>query len=127
LLAIIVEKSMGRAGDKSWRGNKKGHRAALGLELLTTVQPNPTLRDDRYEHAFMNILFSVEELEQILFGDAGVEVLMQKMFNRVLQAEMTEHLGADRQKRSEERTGYRNGLPERVTRIGSTNVSERLV
>jgi len=28
----------------------------------------------------MNIPFSAEELEQILFGNAGVEVLMQKMF-----------------------------------------------
>jgi len=68
----------------------------------------------------MNIPFSSEELEQILFGDAGVEMLMQKMFNRVLQAEMTEHLGADRYERSEERTGYRNGSYQRqlTTRVG---------
>jgi hypothetical protein len=47
----------------------------------------------------MNIPFSAEEREQILFGlfgDAGVGVLMPKMFNRGLQAEMTGHLGADR-------------------------------
>jgi transposase-like protein len=78
----------------------------------------------------VNIPFSAEEREQILFGlfgDAGVGVRMPKMLNRGLQAEMTGHLGADRQKRSEERTGYRNGLPERVTEMGSTNVSERRV
>jgi hypothetical protein len=40
---IIVEKSTDRSGDK------KGHRAALGLELLTTVEPNPTSHDDRFE------------------------------------------------------------------------------
>jgi len=68
----------------------------------------------------LNVSFSAEELEQILFGDAGVEVLMQKMFNKVLQAEMTEHLGADRYERSEERTGYRHGSYERelTTRVG---------
>ena len=68
----------------------------------------------------LNVTFSAEELEQILFGDAGPEVLMQKMFNKVLQAEMTEHLGADRYERSEERTGYRHGSYERelTTRVG---------
>jgi hypothetical protein len=51
---------------------------------------------------------------------AGVDVLMQKMFNEVLQAEMTEHLGADRYERSEDRTGYRHGSYERelTTRVG---------
>lgn len=68
----------------------------------------------------LNVTFSAEELEQILFGDAGVDVLMQKMFNKVLQAEMTEHLGADRYERNEERTGYRHGSYERdlTTRVG---------
>jgi putative transposase len=68
----------------------------------------------------LNVSFSAEELEQILFGDAGVEVLMQKIFNEVLQAEMTEHLGADRYERNEDRSGYRHGSYERelTTRVG---------
>lgn len=68
----------------------------------------------------LNVTFSEEELEQILFGDRGIEVLMEKMLNNVLQAEMTEHLGADRYERSEDRTGYRHGSYERelTTRVG---------
>jgi len=68
----------------------------------------------------LNVTFSEEELERILFGDGGLEVLMEKMLNNVLQAEMTEHLGADRYERSEDRTGYRHGSYERelTTRVG---------
>lgn len=68
----------------------------------------------------LNLTFSEEELERILFGDGGLEVLMEKMLNNVLQAEMTEHLGADRYERSEDRTGYRHGSYERelTTRVG---------
>ena len=45
---------------------------------------------------------------------------MEKMFNQILQAEMSDHLGADRYERSEDRTGYRNGSYERqlTTRVG---------
>lgn len=68
----------------------------------------------------LNIPFSEEELEQLLFGNAGIDLLVEKVLNRLLQAEMTEHLGADRYERSEERTGYRNGSYERqlTTRVG---------
>jgi len=69
----------------------------------------------------LNVTFSEEELEQVLFGNAGVDLLMEKLLNEVLQAEMTEHLGADRYERSEERTGYRHGSYERelTTRVGT--------
>ena len=45
---------------------------------------------------------------------------MEKVFNQILQAEMSDHLGADRYERSEDRTGYRNGSYERqlTTRVG---------
>ena len=45
---------------------------------------------------------------------------MEKVFNRILQAEMSDHLGAGRYERSEDRTGYRNGSYERqlTTRVG---------
>lgn len=52
----------------------------------------------------LNVTFSEEELEQILFRDRGIKVLIEQMLNNVLQAEMTEHLGADRYERSEDRT-----------------------
>jgi len=69
----------------------------------------------------LNVTFSEEELEQVLFGNAGVDLLMEKHLNEVLQAEMTEHLGADRYERSEDRSGYRHGSYERelTTRAGT--------
>ncbi|PSQ51381.1 MAG: hypothetical protein BRD28_05680, partial [Bacteroidetes bacterium QH_10_64_37] len=62
-----------------------------------------------------------EEFEKILLGDRGMDLLMEKVLNQILEAEMTEHLGADLQERSEERTGYRNGSYERklTTRVGT--------
>ena len=68
----------------------------------------------------LSIDLSDEELEKILLGDRGRDLLMEKVFNQILQAEMTEHLGADRYERSEDRSGYRNGSYERklTTRVG---------
>ena len=64
---------------------------------------------------------SDEELEKILLGDRGMDLLMEKVLNQILQAEMTDHLGAGRYERSEERTSYRNGSYERklTTRVGT--------
>ncbi|MCS3648510.1 IS256 family transposase [Salinibacter ruber] len=63
---------------------------------------------------------SDEELEKILLGDRGKDLLMEKVFNQILQAEMTDHLGADRYERSQDRSGHRNGSYERqlTTRVG---------
>lgn len=47
---IVVEKSIGRDSRKGQGGDKKGHRTMLGLELLTTADPNPSPRTDRFEH-----------------------------------------------------------------------------
>jgi len=68
----------------------------------------------------LSIDLSDEELEKILLGDRGKDLLMEKVFNQILQAEMTEHLGADRYERSEDRSGHRNGSYERqlTTRVG---------
>jgi len=68
----------------------------------------------------LSIDLSVEELEKILLGDRGKDLIMEKVFNQILQAEMSDHLGADRYERSEDRTGYRNGSYERelTTRVG---------
>lgn len=68
----------------------------------------------------LSIDLSDEELEKILLGDRGKDLLMEKVFNQILQAEMTDHLGVNRYERSEDRTGYRNGSYERelTTRVG---------
>jgi putative transposase len=46
--------------------------------------------------------------------------LVQTVIQQVLEAQFSEHLGADRYERSEERAGYRNGYRERqlYTRVG---------
>jgi Transposase and inactivated derivatives len=53
-------------------------------------------------------------------GDRGAEVLLEKVMNEILQAEMTEHLGAEPGEQTNQRQGYRNGSYERqlTTRIG---------
>ena len=45
----------------------------------------------------LSIDLSDEELEKILLGDWGKDLLMEKIFNQILQAEMTDHLRADLQ------------------------------
>jgi len=56
--------------------------------------------------------------------DQQVAKLLESTLNQVLEAQMTEHLGAEKHERNETRTGYRNG--ERVrklrTRVGTLNL-----
>lgn len=68
----------------------------------------------------LSIDLSDEDLGKILLGDRGMDLLMEKVFNQILDAEMTEHIGASRYERSEDRSGYRNGSYERqlTTRVG---------
>ena len=69
----------------------------------------------------VEVSFDEETLREVLLGDRGAEVLLEKVMNEVLQAEMTEHLGAEPGERTDDRQGYRNGSYERelTTRIGS--------
>lgn len=65
---------------------------------------------------------SVQDL--FLQKDERVAKLLESTLNQILEAQMTEHLRAERHERSEARTGYRNG--ERVrkirTRVGTLNL-----
>ncbi|MCS3856490.1 transposase-like protein [Salinibacter ruber] len=69
----------------------------------------------------IQVSFGKETLREVLLGDKGAEVLHEKVMNEILQAEMTEHLGAEPGEQPDERRGYRNGSYERTltTRIGS--------
>ena len=69
----------------------------------------------------IEVSFDEETLRKVLLGDKGAEVLLEKVMNEILQAEMTEHLGARRGEQTDERRGYRNGSYERqlTTRVGS--------
>lgn len=68
----------------------------------------------------IEVSFDEETLRKVLLGDKGAEVLLEKVMNEILQAEMTEHLGAGPGERTDQRSGYRNGSYERMltTRIG---------
>jgi putative transposase len=54
-------------------------------------------------------------------GDKGAEVLLEKVMNEILQAEMTSCLSAEPGEQTSGREGYRNGSYQRTltTRIGS--------
>ena len=63
------------------------------------------------------------ELLPNLLSDSGegMKKLVESVLNQVLEAQMVDHLGADRHERSNDRTGYRNGYRERqlTTRVGT--------
>ena len=70
--------------------------------------------------ADLQITLDEEKIQQVLFGDHGMAVLMESVLNQVLQSEMSTHLGAEPGERTVGRRGYRNGSYERelTTRVG---------
>ena len=58
---------------------------------------------------------------QCLFQNDGLKPLLEQVLNQVLQAQVSEAIGAQPHERSEERTAYRNGYRERdlTARIGT--------
>ena len=63
---------------------------------------------------------SKDFLPGLLTGQDGMAKLVETVLNQVLEAQVTESLGADRFERSDERQGYRNGYRPRIlyTRVG---------
>jgi len=61
-----------------------------------------------------------ELLPGLLNGQDGLAKLVEAVLNQILEAQITESLGADRHERTEERLGYRNGYRPRTlfTRVG---------
>jgi putative transposase len=59
-------------------------------------------------------------LPGLLSGQDGLAKRVEAVLNQILEAQVTETLGADRHERSEDRQGYRNGYRPRppYTRIG---------
>ena len=59
-------------------------------------------------------------LSGLLSGQNGLANLVEAVLNQILEAQVTETLGADRHERSEGRQGYRNGYRARTlyTRVG---------
>ncbi len=72
--------------------------------------------------ANINVTLNPDLLPNLLSDDGeGMKKLVESVLNQVLEAQMAEHLGADRHERSSDRTGYRNGYRERqlTTRVGT--------
>ncbi len=71
--------------------------------------------------ATIEIEIDDEKIQELLHGDRGMAVLLEPILNQILQAEMTEHLGAKPGEQTDDRRGYRNGTYERklTTRVGT--------
>jgi transposase-like protein len=67
-----------------------------------------------------DLTLSRAAIPELLEQPAALGKLVETILNQVLEAQMREHLGADRYERIEEREGYRNGFRERqlATRVG---------
>ncbi len=59
------------------------------------------------------ITIDKEDLHQLFNQDQGMAKLVEKVLNKVLEAEVTEKLQAGPYERSEDRQGYRNGYRDR--------------
>jgi transposase-like protein len=70
--------------------------------------------------AKIEITIDDEQMEAISEG-RGLEALLKPVLNEILEAEMTEHVGAEPHERTDERTGRRNGHYPRelTTRVGT--------
>lgn len=70
--------------------------------------------------AAIDVSVSKELLPGLLGGQDGLAKLVETVLNQILQAQVTQALGAQRHERSEDRTGYRNGHRPRTlyTRVG---------
>ena len=66
------------------------------------------------------ITLSGEALHGLLQGDGGLARLVEQVVNQVLEAQVSEQIGAERYERTEQRAGYRNGVRPRklTTRVG---------
>ena len=71
------------------------------------------------------ITIDKEDLHQLFNQDQGMAKLVERVLNKVLEAEVAEQLQAKPYERCEERQGYRNGYRERglKTRVGALKLA----
>lgn len=67
-----------------------------------------------------NITVGKDLLPELLSSQDGLAKLVEGVLNQILEAQVSESLGADKHQRSDERIGYRNGYRARqlYTRVG---------
>ena len=65
-----------------------------------------------------------DKIQTLFQDDAGVARLLEMLYNQILQWEMTEHLHAAPEERTDHRQGYRNGSRPRqlTTRVGTVEL-----
>ena len=65
-----------------------------------------------------------QDVASLLFKDEGLKKLVEAILNQILEAQMTEHVGAETYERSQNRKAYRNGHRVRklYTRVGPLNL-----
>lgn len=70
--------------------------------------------------ATYEVTLNSEQLSELFTEDTGLQGLVETVLNQVLEAQVTEPLGAQRYERSIERKAYRNGYRPRTltTRVG---------
>ncbi len=57
----------------------------------------------------IQVPFDKETLREVLLGDKGAKVVLEKGMNEIPRAEMAEHLVAEPDEQTDEWRGYRNG------------------
>lgn len=67
-----------------------------------------------------NVTVGKELLPELLSGQEGLAKLIESVLNQVLEAQVSDSVGAERYERSDERSSYRNGYRPRqlYTRVG---------
>ena len=71
--------------------------------------------------AQMQVTIDTDQLKDVLSHDQRLKGLLEQVLDQVLEAEMTEHIGAEPYQRTERRRTYRNGYRARplTTRVGT--------
>jgi len=69
----------------------------------------------------IQVTLDADQVKDLFAGDDPMRLLLEQVLNQILEEEMTEHLGAERYERTDERRAYRNGYRSRrlTTRVGT--------
>ena len=67
------------------------------------------------------VTVNAQTLQRLFSGDSQLALLLEGILNQMLEAQVSEHLRAERYERTEERQGYRNGYTphQLTTRVGT--------
>lgn len=74
--------------------------------------------------AEIKLNIEADQIQKLLASDRGLVELLERALNQVLEAELTEHLGAEPHERTPDRRGQRNGHYTRqlTTRVGTLDL-----